>query len=179
MAKESADKSEAPAAKKSKLPLIIAVVLALVAGGGGGAFFGGKLLAEKPAPAKAASHDSAADEEDAAAEEAPEEGGEHAPAPAAYTMDNLVLNPAGTEGTRFLMLTLALAPRDEEALTLIQSRDAQLRDAVLRLLETKTVPELTDVSRRDTLKLQIEAVLAHELPKNALRKVYLPQFVIQ
>ena len=55
----------------------------------------------------------------------------------------------------------------------------QLRDAVLRLLETKTVPELTDVSRRDTLKLQIEAVLAHELPKRALRKVYLPQFVIQ
>lgn len=175
MAKESADKSEAPAAKKSKLPLIIAVVVALAAGGGGGAFFGGKLLAEKPAPAKTASHDAAEGEEEAA----PEEGGEHGPAPAAYTMDNLVLNPAGTEGTRFLMLTLALAPRDEEALTLIKSRDAQLRDAVLRLLETKTVPELTDVSRRDTLKLQIEAVLAHELPKHALRKVYLPQFVIQ
>ena len=178
MAKETADKAEATA-KSSKLPLIIAIVVALVAGGGGGAFLGGKLLAAKPAPAKTASHGAAQAKDSSHAEEPAEESSDHGPAPEPYTMDNLVLNPAGTEGTRFLMLTLALAPRDEEALTLIKSRDPELRDAVLRLLETKTVPQLTDVTRRDSLKIQIQEALSRELPKNALRKVYLPQFVIQ
>lgn len=170
MAKETEDTAGSP--KKSKLPLIIAVVVALLAGGGGGVFLGGKLLAEKPAPSRAASH-----AEDA--ETVDEEEAEHEPAPAAYTMDNLVLNPAGTQGTRFLMVTLALAPRNEEALEAMKTRDPELRDVVLRLLATKTVAELADVAARDSLKLQIQEVLAGALPKNTLRKVYLPQFVIQ
>jgi flagellar FliL protein len=167
MSKDTAETVEP--AKKGKLPLIIAVLVALLAGGGGGAFLGGKLLAADSAPAKAgeAAHE-------------PEESAEPAgPAPPAYTIDNLVLNPAGTEGTRFLMLTLSLSPRDEAATELLKERDPELRDAVLRLLETKTVPELSDVTRRDSLKAQIQATLAKELPKGTLRKVYLPQFVIQ
>jgi flagellar FliL protein len=171
MAKDSTP-SESPG-KKSKLPLIIGVIVALIAAGGGGVFVGGTLLAEKPAP-KSAAHAAAAEDEESPAEEHAE-----GPALAAYTIDNLVLNPAGTEGTRFLMVTLALAPKDEAALAVMKERDAVLRDATLRLLERKTVPELTDVLGRDSLKVQIQQVLAKELPKNALRKVYLPQFVIQ
>ena len=57
--------------------------------------------------------------------------------------------------------------------------DPELRDAVLRLLETKTIPELADVTRRDSLKVQIQETLSKELPKGTLRKVFLPQFVIQ
>ena len=170
MAKETKVPSESPE-KKSKLLLIVGVVVGLLAAGGGGVFVGGTLLAEKPAP-KSAAHA-------AAAAEAPAEEHAEGPAPAAYTIDNLVLNPAGTEGTRFLMVTLSLAPRDEAALTVMKERDAVLRDAALRLLERKTVPELTNVLGRDSLKVQIQQALANELPKNALRKVYLPQFVIQ
>jgi flagellar FliL protein len=96
-----------------------------------------------------------------------------------YQIDNLVLNPAGTEGTRFLMATVAVQVPDEAAMALMKERDPELRDAVLRLLETKTIPELSDVTRRDSLKAQIQATLAKELPKGTLRKVYLPQFVIQ
>jgi flagellar FliL protein len=167
MSKDTADTVEP--AKKGKLPLIIAVVVALLAGGGGGAFLGGKLLAADAAPAKAgeAAHES---------EESAEPSG---PLPPAYTIDNLVLNPAGTQGTRFLMLTLSVSPRDEAATELLKERDPELRDAVLRLLETKTIPQLSDVSRRDSLKVQIQETLSKELPKGTIRKVYLPQFVIQ
>ena len=171
MAKDTAGASESPG-KKSKLPLIAAVLVAMLAGGGGGVFLGGNLLAEKPAP-RSSAHAAEAEEE------APAEARVEGPAPAAYTIDNLVLNPAGTEGTRFLMVTLALAPKDEATLTVMKERDPILRDAALRFLERKTVAELTDVMSRDSLKVQIQQVLANELPKNALRKVYLPQFVIQ
>jgi flagellar FliL protein len=164
MSKDTAETDEPT--KKGKLPLIIAVLVALLAGGGGGAFLGGKLLAADAAPAKAGE----------AAEESAEPSG---PPPPAYTIDNLVLNPAGTAGTRFLMLTLSVSPRDEAATELLKERDPELRDAVLRLLETKTIPQLSDVSRRDSLKAQIQATLAKELPKGTIRKVYLPQFVIQ
>jgi flagellar FliL protein len=167
MSKDTAE-TDGPA-KKGKLPLIIAIVVALLAGGGGGAFLGGKLLAADPAPAKGG--------EAAPKPEASEEPS--GPLPPAYTIDNLVLNPAGTEGTRFLMLTLSLSPRDEAATEVLKERDPELRDAVLRLLERKTIPELADVTRRDSLKTEIQATLAKELPKGTLRNVYLPQFVIQ
>ena len=165
MSKDTSETVET--AKKGKLPLVVAVVVALLAGGGGGAFLGGKLLAADAAPAKVG--------EGAHEAEAEPSG----PLPPAYTIDNLVLNPAGTEGTRFLMLTLSLSPRDEAATEVLKERDPELRDAVLRLLETKTIPELSDVTRRDSLKAQIQATLSKELPKGTLRKVYLPQFVIQ
>jgi flagellar FliL protein len=77
------------------------------------------------------------------------------------------------------MLTLSVSPRDEAATELLKERDPELRDAVLRLLETKTIPQLSDVSRRDSLKVQIQETLSKELPKGTIRKVYLPQFVIQ
>jgi flagellar FliL protein len=174
MSSEANEKSEAEApAKKKKLPLVLAVVGAVVVGTAGGVFVAGPMLAGK-APA----HGGAAADQHGGASGEEESGGEAVAKPV-YQIDNLVLNPAGTEGTRFLMATVAVQVPDEAAMALMKERDLELRDAILRVLGTKTVQELADVTRRDTLKRELTDVLTRELPAKTVREVYLPQFVIQ
>ncbi len=71
------------------------------------------------------------------------------------TIDNLVLNPSGSGGTRHLMLSVAVEVKDDADAEQMKARDAEVRDAVLHVLGSKTVDELADIAARDSLKLEL------------------------
>jgi len=96
-----------------------------------------------------------------------------------HLLENLVLNPAGTGGTRFLMVSVAIETRDAAVNDEMNQRDAEVRDATLQLLAGKTVEELADVSRRPALRQQLLVQLGHLFAPGAIRQIYFPQFVIQ
>jgi flagellar FliL protein len=96
-----------------------------------------------------------------------------------YTIENLVLNPAESGATRFLLLSIAFELKTQETHDAMKARDAELRDAVLAALGGKTVEQLSDVTARDSLKGELRTVAAKLLRKKAVRRVYFPQFVIQ
>jgi flagellar FliL protein len=111
-----------------------------------------------------------------------EQAGEHeseSATVATYTVDNLVLNPAETQGTRFLMASLVVAVDGEETAAALLARDAEIRDHLILLLGSRTVEELTDVGHRDALKEEIRAALAELAPSHEIVAVYLPTFVVQ
>ncbi|HXE56390.1 MAG TPA: flagellar basal body-associated FliL family protein, partial [Gemmatimonadales bacterium] len=93
-------------------------------------------------------------------------------------LDNIIVNPAGSRGTRFLMASVALEVADEELQRRLAEQDVQLRDAVTSLLERQTMESLTLPGARDSLKRHIAAAVAPFVGDRRLR-VYLPQFVIQ
>lgn len=99
--------------------------------------------------------------------------------PTIYTIDNLVLNPAQTGGTRFLMASVALELGSPEVQHDIEARDAEVRDVILRTLGSKTVGELTNIVQRDSLRDELQSKLGASLPPGTIRRVYFPQFVIQ
>jgi flagellar FliL protein len=200
-----ADGGAAPKVARSvPLALLLAVAAGLGAGGGAGALVVGPALANGIAPAveatararkahapakgargeDAAADDPAGDDEAAADdEEAPaDEGGEHGKAgagAAVYTLDNLVLNPAGSNGARFLLLTIAFELKNQATVETMKARDAELRDAVLVTVGHRTVEQLADVGVRDTLKLELQAATKKLFRRGVVRRVYFPQFVIQ
>jgi flagellar FliL protein len=95
-------------------------------------------------------------------------------------MENLVLNPAGSNGTRFLMASVAAEVKDDKVKDEMAGRDAELRDAVLRILGERTVDQLADMSLREALKKELIDSLNSKLQsKTAVKRVYFPQFVIQ
>jgi flagellar FliL protein len=168
------------AAKSKKLPLILVAVTGLLAGIGGGALLAAPLFANRVAPASAAAAGASAGAQDK--EKTGGGGEEHAtdaPAPAVHTIDNLVMNPAGTGGTRFVMLTVTFQLAKADQAELLKERDAELRDLIVSLFSRKPVDELADASRRDSLRAEVAAAVAPILPKKAVRKVFFPQFVIQ
>lgn len=193
------DQPSAEEGKKRKLPAFVPVVLAIVggiaAGGAAGAFFVGPALAEGIAPksamtasAKGEHGDGAAGDDESADEEGEgedekggKEGAEGAAAKPVYTIDNLVLNPAQSGGTRFLLLTLAFELKDDATLEEMKTRDAELRDAVLMTVGAKSVEYLSNMTVRDSLKSELKTAAGKLFPKkkNAIRRIYFPQFVIQ
>jgi flagellar FliL protein len=171
----AAQPDAAPPAKPKKLLLIVVIVLGVVIGGGGGAFVAAPLLAGKP-PAAAA--DSGAHGEEATASE---EGGhgEEGSAPVLHLVENMVLNPANSNGSRFLLLSVGLSVKDAAAAKSLADRDAEVRDVVLGIMGTRTIEELTDIARRDSLKAEIRTAVRERFGDGAAREVYFPQFVIQ
>lgn len=178
------------------LATILAVVLGLAVGAGTGAFVVGPALASglpqaSAHPPKAKAHaeegEEGADEE---GEEEEEEGAEEegakpegkagAPGASVYTIENLVLNPAESGGTRFLLLSIAFEVKDEAALEQLKGRDAELRDLVLASVGKRTVEQLSDMVLRDSLKLELRDVAKGLLKrKSQVKRIYFPQFVIQ
>jgi flagellar protein FliL len=158
-------------------------VVALGALGGGlvlGAVAGMLLVGPMVAKAAGVAHvasDSAAGESADGKEHKGE--GEGAKTPM-HDIDNLVLNPAGSGGTRFLIASVAIELNDEALGEVLTARDAEVRDAILRVLGTKTVEELSDVGLREGMKKEIQSTLDTMFKKkDAVRRLYFPQFVIQ
>jgi flagellar FliL protein len=174
---QSTEDSAAPA-KPSMMIAIAGLLGGLVIGGLGGSFALGPMLAKKlaaPRSAEAATTDEKSGDE----EHGGKDGGKKAGA-TVHTMDNLVLNPAGSNGTRFLMAAVAAEVKDEKVKEEMNGRDAELRDAILRILGERTVDQLADMSLREPLKKELVDSLNSRLrSKTAVKRVYFPQFVIQ
>jgi flagellar FliL protein len=174
---------------KAKLPMIAMIAVGLAIGGGTGAAFIGPMVAKKmgksaPAKTEAASHDGEAGADgspDAAAAEgdhaAPE--GEKAGEATVHLLENLVLNPAGSGGSRFLLLTVAIEAGSAAVATEMTTRDAELRDIILTSLGLKTVDQLTDMSVRDSIKAEVQTAIAARFGKKSVKRLYFPQFVVQ
>ncbi len=173
-----AEATPAPATgAKKMLPILLVVAGGLICGGGLGAFLVGPAIAKKFTPggkAAAVAEKSAAKEKDESAA-----SGEMGPDAKVFLLDNMVLNPAGSSGQRFLLVSIALRLKDAAVEAEIKARDAEVRDAMLRVLGTKQVEELADISRREKLKDELRATLDGIVKPGSVKGLYFPQFVIQ
>lgn len=156
--------------KRNVLPLImVGVVGGVLIGGPTGAIIGAPMVVKNvtgQAPAQGQAHAAAEEEEDGHGS-------------SIYVMDDIVLNPAGTEGQRFLIARVGLQGSGESFVEDMTARDAEVRDAVVRLLSAKSVVELADAGRREGIKKELQGVLAARFPRAGIRAVLFPQFVIQ
>jgi flagellar FliL protein len=153
---------EAVAAPKGKRSVLILAVVGIAAGVAAGLFGVGPVLAKRRAASPA----------EKPAAETPNTAVVHA-------IENLVLNPANSGGTRFLMVTATFELKDGSVEQLMKDREAEVRDHILALLGKKTVDELTDIQQRDAIKKEVLDAVTPLFPKGAVRKVFFPQFVIQ
>jgi flagellar FliL protein len=177
MADEQPQTVEGAPRRPGMLLVIAGLVGGMILGGVGGAFALGPMVAKRlVASAPSAGNDAEEDESDAThGAEGEEQSGS-----VVHMMENLVLNPAGSNGTRFLMAGVAVEVKDDNVKQAMTTRDAEMRDAVLRLLGERSVEQLTDMSLREGMKRQLADSLNGRLAKkDAVKRVYFPQFVIQ
>lgn len=173
----------APSGIKAKLPMIALVAVGLAVGGGTGAKFIGPMVAgmmgRAPSAAPKDSKDGAAHdgEEKPAAHDSAEAG--KSSAPSIHLLENLVLNPAGSGGSRFLLLSVGIETNGPNTATEFQARDSELRDIILTALGSKTVDNLTDIAAREGIKTELQTAIAARFGKGTVKRLYFPQFVVQ
>jgi flagellar FliL protein len=152
----------------------MAIAVAVLAGSGLGAFVVGPRIVAGRASAAAASA-AAAEAADSTEHGGPEDAELGGPL---LRIENLIVNPAGSQGSRFLMVSIAIETASGATGEHLRAQEPKLRDAIIALLERQTMETLGRPGIRDTLKRQLADTIGAIAAGERVR-VYLPQFVIQ
>jgi len=96
-----------------------------------------------------------------------------------FRIENVIVNPAGSEGAHFLMATVAISLADSKQEETLKAHEDELRDRVISVLEKQTLASLSAPGARDTLRGRIATALAPIVGSADPARVFLPQFVIQ
>ncbi len=173
MAEETAQPQPQPAnARKARLMLIGILAGAAILGGSlGSMVIAPRIISAKVARASAKSPAKEPAKADSVA--GPETKG------IVYQIENIVVNPAGSQGVHFLMLSIAFEVPDAKSETALRENDIRVRDTVIATLEGQTMEMLTAPGSRDRLKHTIAEAVAPYTGGARWMNVYLPQFVIQ
>ncbi|HYE32411.1 MAG TPA: flagellar basal body-associated FliL family protein [Methylomirabilota bacterium] len=91
----------------------------------------------------------------------------------------VLVNVAGTAGTRYLVANLTLVSGDQEIKSLVETHDAELRDAAAGVLASKTIQDLEKPEMRNIIRTELIGVFNDILGKEILREIYLTEFAIQ
>jgi flagellar FliL protein len=128
-------------------------------------------------------------EEASAHEEEPEEesgghggghgGGEEVANSNMIIVDNLVVNPAGTGGTRFLATSIGFELETGKDAGKFKEKEVVVRDALITILSSQSVPELSDYKHRERLRKLIKLRIKKLLKSEDVSAVYFTEFVLQ
>lgn len=163
IATDPAGDAAAQPAKSGKRGVILLALAGLMAGAPTGLFVTGPLLVKRGSSSHAK----------------PKAENALANTSVTHAIENLVLNPAGSNGTRFLMVSATFELKDSNIENQMKEHDAEVRDHILSLLGKRTVEELTDMAQREQIKKDVLDSVGALFEKGAVKKVFFGQFVIQ
>ncbi len=117
-------------------------------------------------------------------EAAPEESGGHGGGAAVadanmVVIGDLVVNPAGTGGTRFLATSIGFELETGKDAGKFKEKEVQVRDALITILSSQSVPELSDYKHRERLRKLIKLRVKKLLKSEDVTAVYFTEFVLQ
>lgn len=95
------------------------------------------------------------------------------------TIDDLLINPAGSNGKRFLVISLGVESKDADVLAELTQKDIVVRDAILGLLSKRTADELASIDLRGQLKEEVIGELNTILRNGEIDRLYFTQFLLQ
>jgi len=99
--------------------------------------------------------------------------------PSIFALEPFIVNIYDGQDLRYLRVRVELEVANEEMKTEAEARKAQLRDAILVLLTTKTMLDIRDQQGKNQLRQEIFTVSNNILPPGKLKKVYFTDFVVQ
>lgn len=94
-------------------------------------------------------------------------------------LDNLIVNPARSDGKRFLMIKIGLESSEPKTLDEIITKRVVIHDTVLNLLSAKPVEELASIERRESIKEELREALNEIIMEGEVTRLYFTQYVLQ
>ena len=175
----------APAAKgggriKQLVPLLAAIILAPVLSWAVAEFVLVPRLQKKLAAAKAGD----AAEEHAPAAEPEAKGGKEGKEgkganPATYEFQNVVVNLAGTMGTRYLKTSFIITGADPNIKGTFEGQKAKLTDVTLNVLSSLSLADLEEPGAKNVLREKLVLAYNQALGNRVAEQVYFSDFVVQ
>ncbi|MEW6652366.1 MAG: flagellar basal body-associated FliL family protein [Bacteroidota bacterium] len=96
-----------------------------------------------------------------------------------HEIQDQIVNPAGTDGRRLLMVSLGFDVPSEENKKELEAKDVLLKDEVLSVISSKGLAELSNMAYRDTLRAEITERLKTVMPTVKINKIYFSKYILQ
>lgn len=96
-----------------------------------------------------------------------------------YSIDDIIVNPADTDGKRLLLTSVGFDLPKVEMENELKTREAMVKDAVISTLSSKDISQLDDTAYRDTLKMEITGKLKKTIPEVTINNVYFSKYILQ
>jgi len=166
---EELEGAEAPGGKK-KMGMIIGIIVGLMILGGGGYYAYINFFKEKPAEEKPADGEEA--KEAAPVEKDVDLG-------LMFPLDPFVVNLAGSEGKRFLKVTISLELSTPEVNLELKENIQKITDSILVLLSSKAFEDVYSVEGKFKLKDEMTTRVNRFLVVGHVKDAYFTEFIIQ
>jgi len=110
-----------------------------------------------------------------------------------YLLEDIIVNPAGTRGSRYLSVSIGVEMNaveaadgggghgggESEAASPLEPKKAQLRDALINILSSKTILELTTAEEKEKIRSEILEKFTEILNPEPVHQIYFVDFVLQ
>lgn len=91
----------------------------------------------------------------------------------------ILVNVAGTGGTRYLLVTLTLVSPNPDLKSALEKNDAQLRDVAAGALSSKTISDLEKPGARNLIRTELISVFNGVLGNGMVSEIYMTEFAVQ
>jgi flagellar protein FliL len=91
----------------------------------------------------------------------------------------VLVNLAGSQGTRYLMASITLVGSNEDLKKLVADNDDELRDAASTVLGGKTISDLEKPGAKNMIRAELISVFSNILGSGAVEEILLTEFAIQ
>ncbi len=96
-----------------------------------------------------------------------------------YEINDLVINPAGTKGRRFLVTEIGLETDNPKVVEEATLKDIWIRDAIISMLSKKSPDELLDYNLRGRIKTEILTKINKRLVSGKFNRLYFKKYIMQ
>ncbi len=94
-------------------------------------------------------------------------------------LNKILVNVAGTMGTRYLMTSVTLVGSNPDFASTIEENKAQLMDLANGTLSTKTISDLEKPGARNVIRAELMTVFNNALGSPLVQEIYITELAIQ
>lgn len=94
-------------------------------------------------------------------------------------LKEIIINPADTNGQRYLLVQLSLELDDKDDQTLIEEHRSKIRNNIIKYLSAKTVSELQGIEGKEDLRIELIQLINQAIDSRSVRNLYYSKYVMQ
>ena len=96
-----------------------------------------------------------------------------------YSFEDIIVNPAGTMGRRYLVISLSFLVDEKKVMEEISMKDPLIRDKLITTLSAKSLDYVSDVQNLEAIRGDIKEAINNFLQEGNVTKVYFTSYVLQ
>jgi flagellar FliL protein len=94
-------------------------------------------------------------------------------------LNEIIINPANTNGQRYLLVQLSLELDSIEDQAVIEEHRSKIRNNIIKYLSAKTVTELQGIKDKEDLRVELIQIINDAIDSRSVRNLYYSKYVMQ